>query len=44
MYLKTKLISKIRKKFTQVKFKTAKLVTKGFDHDVLILDGKFIVR
>lgn len=44
MDLKKKLISKIRKEFPWVKFKTVKLVTKGYDHDVLVLDSKLIVR
>lgn len=44
MNLKHKLIKKLRKEFPQVKFKTAELVTQGWDHDVLVLDGKFIFR
>jgi len=44
MNLKDILIAETRKEFPQLKFKNAKLVTKGWDHDVLVLDDKFIVR
>ena len=44
MNLKSRLISKLRKEFPQVKFKSAKLITKGWDHDVLVLDNKLIFR
>lgn len=41
---KTELVNKIRNEFPAVKFKKAKLITKGWDHDVLVLDGRFIFR
>ena len=41
---KAGLISKLRKEFPEVKFMRVKLVTMGWDHDVLVLDDKFIVR
>ncbi len=44
MNLKARLVSKIEKEYPELKFKKAELVTKGFDHDVLVLDNKFIVR
>ena len=44
MNLKSKLINKLHREFPEVKFKTAKLITKGWDHDVLVLDNKFIFR
>ncbi|MBI2355818.1 MAG: aminoglycoside phosphotransferase family protein [Candidatus Doudnabacteria bacterium] len=44
MDLKNQLTSKIHKEFPRLKFKTARLVTKGWDHDVLVLDDNFIVR
>ena len=44
MDLKNKLISKVRKEFPRLKFKNFKLITKGWDHDVLVLDDNFIVR
>lgn len=42
--MKQSLIKKLKAEFPQVKFKKAKLVTRGWDHDVLVLDNNFIVR
>lgn len=44
MDLKKQLLSKLLKEFPKVKFKTTKLITKGWDHDVLVLDNKLIFR
>ena len=44
MNLKQQLIKELIIEFPQLIFKNADLVTKGYDHDVLVLDNKFIVR
>jgi aminoglycoside phosphotransferase (APT) family kinase protein len=44
MVIKQSLIKKIQKEFPQFKFSKAKLVTKGWDHYVLILDNNFVFR
>lgn len=44
MNLKAQLISKVRKEFPEIKFKKVKLITEGWDHDVLLLDDRLIFR
>lgn len=44
MSRKTELLKKLRRGLPDLKFKTAKLVESGFDHDVLVLDGRQIAR
>ncbi|MDD4901462.1 MAG: aminoglycoside phosphotransferase family protein [Patescibacteria group bacterium] len=44
MNIKNRLIAKLRKEFPEVKYKKVKLITKGWDHDVLILDNKLVFR
>lgn len=42
--MKQFLIKKLKTAFPQIHFKKAKLITKGWDHDVLVLDDKLVVR
>lgn len=44
MNSKKRLIAKIRSEFPEAEFKKAVLVTKGWDHSVLVLDDRFIFR
>jgi len=44
MNLKERLIRRFKKEFSEIKFKKVELITKGWDHDVLVLDNKFIFR
>lgn len=42
--MKQRLVTKLKTHFPQILFKKVKIVTKGWDHDVLILDNHLIVR
>ena len=44
MNLKQQLVKKLTTEFPQIIFKKVDLVTKGYDHDVLVLDDNFVVR
>jgi len=44
MDLKDHLLSKLQNEFPKLQFTDTKLITKGWDHDVLVIDNAFIVR
>ncbi len=37
-------LKKIKRYFPEIKFKNSKLIEKGWDHDVIVLDNKYIFR
>ena len=42
--LEDRLVVRLKQEFPDLNFKQVQLNTKGWDHDVLILDNSFIVR